>query len=137
MATTKQPRLVHRQRLSPTHIRELDVYYDVGGMNYWDYSRKPKGIYFSATVYEQPEGSAWRTLTVGPGSDRRGVGYVCVVPLERYRPKPLREVRDRVAAHAETIHTLCEAGDPEALAHLRVILAGGAVTTLAAEGAAS
>ena len=34
MATTKQqPRVVHAKRLSPTHIRELEVYYDGGGMN--------------------------------------------------------------------------------------------------------
>ena len=65
------------------------------------------------------------------------MGYLCVVPLERYRPKPLREVRARVEAQAETIHALCEAGDPEALAHLRAILAGGMVLDLAAREGSS
>ena len=138
MATTKrQPRLVHTRRLSPTHIRELEVYYDAGGVNYWDYSRKPKGIYFASTIYQQPEGGAFKTLTIGPGSDRKGVGYICVVLLERYRPSALREVRVRVEAHAETIHALCEAGDPEALARLRVILSGETVLDLAAREGSS
>ena len=117
-------RLVHRQRLSDTHIRELDVYYDKGGMNYWDYSTKPKGIYFASTVYEQPVGSSWRTLTVGIGAKTPGVGYVLVVPLDSYRPKALREVRERVKSHAEPIHALCGAGDAEALARLKAILTG-------------
>jgi hypothetical protein len=139
MATTKpqQPRVVHTRHLSSTHIRELEVYYDAGGMNYWDHSAKPRGIYFASTVYEQAEGSPVRTLTVGVGAQGKGTGYLCVVPLDRYRPRPLREVSDRVLVHAETIHALCEAGDAEALAHLKVILAGGAVLDLADREGAS
>jgi hypothetical protein len=37
-------RLVHTKRMSPTHIRELSVYYDKGGMNSFDYSQKPKDV---------------------------------------------------------------------------------------------
>ena len=134
MATVK---LVHRQRLSDTHIRELDVYYDKGGMNYWDYSTKPKGIYFASTVYEQPVGASWRTLTVGIGAKTPGVGYVLVVPLDNYRPKALREVRERVKSHAEAIHALCGAGDAEALARLKAILTGVEVPAPVTEEAAA
>ncbi|MDO5757325.1 MAG: hypothetical protein Q4P24_07390 [Rhodobacterales bacterium] len=117
-------RLVHRHRMSDTHIRELDVYYDKGGMNYWDYSTKPKGIYFSSTVYEQPVGSNMRSLTIGARSQQPGVGYILVVPLTTYRPKALREVRARVETHAEAIHTLCAVGDTASMAKLRAILTG-------------
>ncbi len=94
--TGKEPimataRLVHRHRLSDTHVRELAVYYDKGGMNYWDYSRKPKGIYFSASLYQDVEGSAFKTWTSG----RAGDGYILVEPLDRYRPR-----RSRTCARA-------------------------------------
>ena len=120
-------RLVHRHRMSDTHIRDLDVYYDKGGMNYFDYSTKPKGIYFSSTVHEQPIGSAWKTLKIGTGSQQPGVGYILVVPLTRYRPKTLREVRERVKTHAAEIHALCAVGDTAAMEMLRAILTGSEV----------
>ena len=120
-------RLVHTKRISPKEIRELAVYYDKGGINYFDYSTKPKGIFFSSTVYEQEEGSIWKTLKVGLGQSKPGVGYICVVPLDRYRPKALKEVRSRVEAHAERIHALCGVGDTEALAKLKAILTGETV----------
>ena len=101
--------------------------YDKGGINYFDYSTKPKGIFFSSTVYEQEEGSIWKTLKVGLGQGKPGVGYICVVPLDRYRPKALKEVRARVEAHAERIHALCEVGDAAALAELKAILTGATV----------
>lgn len=122
-------RLVHTKRISPTHIRELDVYYDKGGMNYFDYSTKPKGIFFSSTVFEHEEGSTWKTLKVGIGAKTPGVGYILVVPLTNYRPKALREVRERVEAHTEAIHALCAVGDAEALEQLKAILTGAAVPT--------
>ena len=128
-------RLVHTKRLSTTHIRELDVYYDKGGMNYFDYSTKPKGIYFSSTVSEQKVGSAWKTTSYGVGRSIPGNGYLCVVPLERYRPKALREVRARVEAHAEAIHALCGKGDAEALEQLKGILTGAVVPAPAEAGA--
>ena len=33
-------RLVRTKRISPQEIRELDVYYDKGGMNYFNYTTK-------------------------------------------------------------------------------------------------
>ena len=80
-------RLVHKKRISSTHIRELDVYYDKGGMNYWDYSQKPKGIFFASTVFEQEEGSAWKTLKIGIGSKTPGVGYVLRGPARQLPPE--------------------------------------------------
>ena len=116
--------LVHTKRISPKEIRELDVHYDKGGINYFDYSTKPKGIFFRSTVFEQEEGSIWKTLKVGLGRSKPGVGYLCIVPLDRYRPKALKEVRARVEAHAERIHALCDVGDAEALTELKAILTG-------------
>ena len=121
MASNK---IVHSKRLSDTHIRELGVYYDKGGMNYFDYSQKPKGIYFDSTVYEQEIGSVWKTMKVGLARTAPGVGHILVVPLTTYRPKALREVRERVEAHAEAIHALCDVGDAAALERLRAILTG-------------
>ena len=120
-------RLVHKHRIDETHIRELDVCYDKGGINYFDYSTKPKGIYFASTVYEQPVGSIWKTLKVGIGQKRPGVGYILVVPLTNYRPKALREVRARVEQHAMAIHTLCAVGDTASMEQLRAILTGEVV----------
>ena len=119
--------LVHSHRLSETHIRELDVYYEKGSTNYWDYSRKPKGIYFSSTVYEQKVGSIWKTLHVRPGSEAPGVGYILVIPLANFRHKALREVRARVEAHAMAIHALCAVGDSASMETLRAILTGADV----------
>ncbi|WP_299845184.1 hypothetical protein [uncultured Jannaschia sp.] len=119
-----QKRFVHAKRISPTQVRELEVYYDKGGLNYFDYKTKPKGIFFSSSVFEQEEGSMWKTYKIGMGCNTPGVGYVCIVPLETYRPKPLREVRERVEANAEAIHALCDIGDAEALEQLKAILAG-------------
>ena len=128
-------RLVHTKRISPKEIRELDVYYDKGGMNYFNYTTKPKGIFFSSTVYEHEEGSTWKTLKVGLGESKPGVGYICVVPLTNYRPTALREVRERVEAHAEAIHALCDVGDAAALEQLKAILTGAVVPATAEVGA--
>ena len=128
-------RLVHTKRISPKEIRELDVYYDKGGINYFDYKTKPKGIFFSSTVYEQEEGSIWKTLKVELGQSKPGVGYICVVPLTTYRPKALREVRGRVEAHAEAIHALCDIGDAETLEQLKAILTGEITLTQGEAGA--
>ena len=73
-------RLVHTKRISPREIRELDVYYDKGGINYFDYSTKPKGIFFSSTVYKQEEGSIWKTLKVGLGWSKPGVAISASSP---------------------------------------------------------
>ena len=133
MATPKQSGIVHAKRLSPTHVRELEVYYDAGGTNLWDEDRRPRGVYFASTLVEEPKGGSYRAIAFGCEAEAKGTGALLVVPLEHYQAEPLREVRARVERHAETIHALCEAGTDEALAHLRVILAGGRVTTLTAE----
>lgn len=93
---------VDTKRLSETHIRELSVYYEKGGMNYWDYSQKPKGIYFSSMVYKQAEGDNFRSWTRG----QQGDGYLLVTPLNNYSSKQLRLVVERVEEQAERIHEL-------------------------------
>ena len=47
-----------------------------------------------------------------------------VTPLDRHRPKALREVTKRVRANAERIHALLGAADACALAELKTILTG-------------
>ena len=96
---------------------------------------KPKSIFFSSTVYEHEEGSTWKMLKVGLGESKPGIGYICVVPLTRYRPKALREVRERVESHAEAIHALCDVGDAAALEQLKAILTGAVVPATAEAGA--
>lgn len=38
-----QDRTVHSKNLEGNRWRDLDVYYDKGGINYWNYEQKPKG----------------------------------------------------------------------------------------------
>ncbi|MEO1139397.1 MAG: hypothetical protein AAFW87_08065 [Pseudomonadota bacterium] len=101
-----QPTLVHTKRLTKTNIRELSVYYEKGGTNYWDYSQKPKGIYFSPGLYEQVPGSGIKSWKTGQPGD----GYILVTPLERYSRKALRLVRERVEEHADQIHAMFDHG---------------------------
>lgn len=101
-----QPTLVHTKRLTETNIRELSVYYDKGGINYWDYSQKPKGIYFSTGLYEQVPGSGIKSWKTGQPGD----GYILITPLERYSRKALRLVRERVEEHADQIHAMFDHG---------------------------
>lgn len=101
-----QPTLVHTKRLTKTNIRELSVYYEKGGTNYWDYSQKPKGIYFSTGLYEQVPGSGIKSWKTGQPGD----GYILVTPLERYSRKALRLVRERVEEHADQIHAMFDHG---------------------------
>jgi len=109
------PKLVHTKRLTETNIRELSVYYDKGGMNYWDYSQKPKGIYFSTGLYEQVPGSGIKSWKTGQPGD----GYILVTPLERYSKRALRLVHERVTEHADQIHAMFDlGGDVENLKRL-------------------
>lgn len=113
-----QSTLVHTKRLTETRIRELSVYYDKGGMNYWTHSQKPKGIYFSTGLYEQVPGSGIKSWKTG----QKGDGYILITPLERYSRKALRLVRERVEEHADQIHAMFDhGGDVE---NLKALLRG-------------
>jgi hypothetical protein len=102
---------IHTKRLNPTHIRELSVYYDKGGVSMFSYRQKPKGIYLRSTVSEHTEGSNWKTWRMDQPTD----GYLLVTPLERYKPTALKSVTERVASHPDVVHGLLEAGKVEAL----------------------
>ena len=104
---SKPDKTVHMKRLDALRCRELQVYYDAGGHNYWNGTPKPKGIYFASHCFEEAEGSGTRRWTSG----QKGDGYLLVVPLERYSAKQLRLVRERVEQNAETIHGFLERGD--------------------------
>lgn len=97
-----QDRTVHTKRFGQTRYRDLQVYYDKGGINYWDYSRKPKGIYFASHCYRRSGGC--KTWSTG----QKGDGYICVIELERYKPTALRAVCQRVEQEAEAIHALLD-----------------------------
>ena len=104
---SKPDKTVHMKRLDALRCRELQVYYDAGGHNYWNGAPKPKGIYFASHCFEEAEGSGTRRWKSG----QKGDGYLLVVPLERYSAKQLRLVRARVEQNAETIHGFLERGD--------------------------
>lgn len=106
-----QDRTVHTKSLGDNRYRDLQVYYEKGGVNYWDYSKKPKGIYFASHCYSRSGSmTSWST-------GQKGDGYIAVVALENYSAKQLRLVRERVAAAADRIHDILEGrgGSIEAL----------------------
>ena len=116
-------RTVHTKSLGENRYRDLDAYYDKGGMNYWDYSTKPKGIYFASHCYSKSGGiRSWST-------GQKGDGYLLITPLDRYRPTALRTLQARIKEHADQIHTLIEAGK---ITELKLLLAGDAETKQAA-----
>ena len=107
MTKTKIDKTVHMKRLDDKRCRELQVYYDAGGQNYWNGSTKRKGIYFASHCFEQAKGSRTQSWSTG----QKGDGYILVVPLERYSAKQLRLVYARVAENAEMIHGFLDRGD--------------------------
>jgi hypothetical protein len=115
-----QDRTVHTKHLGENRYRDLDVYYDKGGMNYWDSRQKPKGIYFATMLYTKSGGC--RTWSTG----QKGDGYLLAVPLERYSAKQLRLVRERVEIAAEQIHDIL-AGRYGTFAELKAYIEGKAV----------
>ena len=114
-----QNRTVHTKHLGGSRHRDLQVYYDKGGINYWDYSHKPKGIYFASHCYTQSGGvMSWST-------GQKGDGYICVAQLSTYRPSVLRAVRARVVAQADDIHNILD-GNYGNIADLTAYLRGEA-----------
>lgn len=121
-AAAKAPtRTIHTRHLGETRYRDLNVYYDKGGMNYWDYSQKPKGIYFASELYQRSSTSAGAIRTWSTG--QKGDGYLLVTELENYSAKALRLVQERVRAHADLLHDILD-GRCGTLADLNAILAG-------------
>ncbi|TRD17298.1 hypothetical protein [Palleronia caenipelagi] len=115
--------LVHTKRLSPTHIRELHVYYEPGRINYLTYAQKPKGIYFDARVFQQAQGQSFKVHSIRPcQSDPGGSGYLLVAPLTTYRPSLLKAVQARVEETAERLHALCDRRGDAAFAELKALL---------------
>ena len=114
---------VHTKSLGENRYRDLDAYYDKGGINYWDYSNKPKGIYFASHCYSKSDG--FRSWSTG----QKGDGYLLITPLDRYRPTALRVLQTRIQEHADQIHSLIESGK---VAELKLLLAGDAETQQAA-----
>lgn len=114
-----QDRTIHTKPLGDNKFRDLQVYYEKGGINYWDASQKPKGIYFATHCYTRVGGmTSWTT-------GQKGDGYVLAVPLERFSAKQLRLVGERVAQEADRIHAMFE-GDGDTLGALQQYLRGEA-----------
>lgn len=116
-------RTIHTRHLGETRYRDLQVYYDKGGMNYWDYSQKPKGIYFASHCYQKTvsDGASFTTWSTG----QRGDGYLLVTPLATYSAKALRLVQERVRHHADLVHDILD-GTCGSIEELRAILEGRA-----------
>lgn len=111
------PRTIDTRHLGDNRYRDLQVYYDKGGMSYWDYSQKPKGIYFASHLYSRSGGIvSWST-------QQKGDGYLLVTPLANYSPKALRLVQQRVKANAARIHDILE-GTSGTFAELKAMLEG-------------
>ncbi len=100
-----QERTIHTKHLGETRYRDLNVYYEKGGTNYWDYSQKPKGIYFASSKYKKVGSmTSWST-------GQKGDGYMLITPLERYSRKQLSILQERVRNHADLIHDLLDESD--------------------------
>ena len=108
-----QNKTVHTKHLGETKYRDLQAYYEKGSINYWNYSKKPKGIYFCSHSYTKSGGiRSWST-------SQKGDGYLLIVPLDRYRPTALRKLQGAIQDHADHIHDLIEHG---AVAELHAFL---------------
>ncbi|WP_171182286.1 hypothetical protein [Ruegeria sp. HKCCD8929] len=118
-----QDRTVHSKNLEGNLWRDLQVYYDRGGISFWDYSQKPKGIYFASHLYQKTDTTAGAIRTWSTG--QKGDGYLLIVPLERYSRKQLRLVRERVEADPERIHDMLGRGQ---VTELKQLLAGEPLT---------
>lgn len=111
------PRNVDTRHLGDNRYRDLQVYYDKGGISYWDYSQKPKGIYFASNLYSKSG------TTVSWSTSQKGDGYILVTPLTNYSAKALRIVQDRVRENAARIHDILD-GTAGTFAELKAILEG-------------
>lgn len=117
-------RKIDTRHLGDGRYRDLQVYYDKGGISYWDYSKKPKGIYFASHLYSR-SGS-----TVTWSTTQKGDGYLLITELANFSPKALRLVQDRVRTHAALIHDILD-GKSGTFADLKAILQGEAATIAA------
>jgi len=121
-------RTIDTRHLGDGHYRDLQVYYDKGGMSYWDYSKKPKGIYFASHIYSK-SGTGTATI-ISWSTSQKGDGYLLVTELSHYSAKALRLVQDRVRNHAVLIHDILD-GTRGAFADLQAVLQGDAITIAA------
>lgn len=107
-------RTIHTKHLGENRYRDLEVYYAAASTNYWDYSVKPKGIYFASQFYTKSGG--FRTIQLTPtGAGRSDSGYILVEELKNYRPSVLKGVIARVEQNADRIHALLDAGQNSAV----------------------
>jgi hypothetical protein len=113
-------RTIDTRHLGENRYRDLQVYYDKGGMSYWDYSKKPKGIYFASHLYSRSGG------TVSWSTQQQGDGYLLVVPLVNYSAKALRLVQERVKTNAARIHDILD-GTSGTFVELKALLEGQAI----------
>ena len=114
-----QDRTVHTKHLGDNRYRDLQVYYEKGGVSYWNYAQKPKGIYFASHCYTKSGGTmSWST-------GQKGDGYLKVVELNNFSTKQLRLVCERVEAAPEQIHDILD-GRYGSLSELAAYLKGEA-----------
>jgi hypothetical protein len=83
-------------------FRELSVYYDEGGVNYFSYKKKERGYYLSSSIVKVERGI--KTWTMG----QRGDGYMLLRPAKRFNRRTLDELAATVRKNAERINAVWE-----------------------------
>ena len=83
-------------------FRKIGVYYDEGGVNYWNYQNKPRGFYFKSHVCEIS--GNMETWTTGQTGD----GYILLEEAKRFNAKRLQALADNAHTFAEQINTMLE-----------------------------
>jgi hypothetical protein len=83
----KHTRVLKELKLVPTgnkaNILEVDLCYDIGGMNYFSGESEPRGLYLGCSPIEKSEG--WRSFVAFTGTK------VFVKELKRFSKKALEE----------------------------------------------
>ena len=77
---------------------KVECYYDLGGMNYWNYKNEPRGYYVSVTPVEVADRDGWRSES-----------YVMFSGVK----KLVKEVARKSAKAAEQAKILAEQAEQE------------------------
>lgn len=83
-------------------FRKIGIYYDEGGVNYWNYQNKPRGFYFNSHVCEISGG--FETWTTGQAGD----GYILIEEAKRFNAKRLHQLAENAKKFAEQINTMLD-----------------------------
>lgn len=112
-------------------FREVDVYYDEGGINYFNYKQKERGYYLSSSIVKIEGGM--KTWKMGQSGD----GYMFLRSAKRFNRRILNELAATVKKNATQINAIWE--DPhevyDAVAMIKALALDDAAGVLAARDA--